>query len=111
MSVVDTNKIDGIGINKDGNKLILLITDHLDWRNEYEHLIQLQNKMNSYISFIEDQQYREIYPDKVFSSLSIEIHFMYELTSNCLKFIDVIKKQLADENVSVDIVVDKSGNS
>ena len=42
MSVVDINKVDGIGISKDGNKLMLLITDHLDWTNEYEHIIHLQ---------------------------------------------------------------------
>ncbi len=108
MSVADTNKIDGIGISKDGNKLILLITDHLDWLNEYEHLIQLQNKMNSYIDFIGDQQYKEIYPNMIFSSFCIEVHFMHELTANCLKFINVISKQLADQNISIDVIVDKS---
>ena len=108
MSVLDKNKIDGIGISRDGSKLILLISDHLDWGNEYEHLIQLQNKMNSYIGFIEDQQYREIYPDKVFSLFCIEVHFMYELTTKCLKFINVISKQLADQNISIDVIVDKS---
>lgn len=106
MSVLDTNKIDGIGISRDGNKLILLISDHLDWSNEYEHLIQLQNKMNSYIGFIEDQQYKEIYPNKVFSLFCIEVHFMYELTANCLKFIDVINKQLANQNISIETIVD-----
>lgn len=107
MSVADTNKIDGIGISKDGSKLILLITDHLDWSNEYDHLIQLQNKMNSYIDFIEGQQYREIYPDMRFSSFCIEVHFMYELTTNCLKFIDVISKQMADQNTSINVIVDR----
>ena len=108
MSVVDTNRIDGIGISKDGQKLILLITDHLDWSHEYEHLIQLQEKLNSNIAFLESQQYEEIYPNKRFSWFCIEIHFMYELTSNCMKFIDIIKKQLIGQNISIDVVVDKS---
>ena len=107
MSVADTNKVDGIGISKDGNKLILLISDHLDWLNEYEHLVQLQNKMNSYIDFIGDQQYREIYPNMVFSSFCIEVHFMYGLTENCLKFINIISEQLENQNISIDIIVDK----
>lgn len=108
MSVIDTDKVDGIGISRDGQKLVLLITDHLDWSNEYEHLIQLQKKLNSYIAFLESQQYEGIYPDGKFSSFCIEVHFMYEPTANCFKFIDVVKKQLADQNISIDIVTDKS---
>jgi hypothetical protein len=108
MSVVDTDKIDGIGISKDGQRLVLLMTDHLDWSHEYEHLIQLQKKLNAYIAFLENQQYEEIYPNRKFSSFCIEIHFMYEPTANCIKFIDVAKKQLADQNISIDVVVDKS---
>lgn len=42
MSVVETDKIDGIGISNDGQRFILLMTDHIDWSHEYEHLIQLQ---------------------------------------------------------------------
>lgn len=77
MSIVDENKVDGIGISKDGEKLMLLITDHLDWTNEYEHLTLLQSKINAYISFLESEQYKEIYPGKQFTSYCIEIHFKY----------------------------------
>lgn len=108
MSVVDTDKVDGIGISKDEKRLVLLITDHLDWSHEYEHLIQLQNKLNSYISFIENQQYEEIYPNRKFSSFLIEIHFMYELATNCTKFIDVAKEQFANQKIFIDVIVDKS---
>lgn len=105
MSVVDTNKVDGIGISRDDKQLILLITDHLDWSNEYEHLTQLQNKINSYLGFLEEKQYKEQYPDKEFSSYCIEIHFMHKVTDNCKKFVKVINKQLVDESISIDMVV------
>ena len=111
MSVIETNKIDGIGISKDGRKLVLLITDHLDWNHEYEHLIQLQNKLNSNIAFLESQQYKEVYPNSTFSSYLIEIRFMYELTANCEKFVDVIKKQIEEQNIFIEVIVDKSGNT
>ena len=111
MSVIDTNKVDGIGISKDGQKLVLLITDHLDWNNEYEHLILLQSKINTYLSFLESQQYIEVFPNKEFSIFFIEIHFIHELTDNCLKFFDAIKEQLAEENIYIEVIVDKSGQS
>lgn len=106
MSVVDIDKIDGIGISiEDENKLILLITDHLDWTNEYEHLIQLQNKINAYISFLESEQYKDVYPDKQFSTYCIEVHFKYEMTSNCIKFIDTVNKQLSTINITIEAIV------
>ena len=62
MSVVDKDKVDGIALTED--KIIkLLITDHLSWEKEYEHLLILQEKINSYLAFCESDQYREIYPE------------------------------------------------
>ena len=111
MSVVDINKIDGIGISRNEEKLVLLLTDHLDWSSEYDHLIQLQAKLNSYIAFLESQQYNEIYPNRKFLSFNIEIHFLYELTPSCIKFIEVVNKNLVELNCSIEIIVDKSASS
>jgi hypothetical protein len=89
MSIEDKNNIDGIAISKDDEqKLMLLVTDHLDWQNEYEHLILLQDKINAYIGFLEIEQYKEVYPEKVFTLFCIEVHFKYETTNNCVKFIE-----------------------
>ena len=62
MSVVEPNKIDAMGKSKESNELSLLITDHLGWENEYDHLVILQDKINSYLSFIESKQYESTYP-------------------------------------------------
>ncbi|MDF2905374.1 MAG: hypothetical protein K0R34_695 [Herbinix sp.] len=105
MSVVDVNKIDGIAVNSnDDNRLMLLITDHLDWTKEYDHLLLLQKKINAYISFLESEQYREIYPEKQFFTYIIEIHFKYGRTPNCIKFIDTINKQLSTSNILIEAI-------
>ena len=106
MSVVDVDKIDGIAINNDEEKLMLLITDHLDWTNEYEHLIQVQDKINAYISFLESEQYKEVYPEQQISIYCIEIHFKYRLTANCLKLMDTINKQLSVNNIIIEAIVE-----
>ena len=49
MSVLDSGTIDGMATDENGKALILLISDHLDWKNEYDHLLRLQEKINSYI--------------------------------------------------------------
>ena len=41
MSIIETEKVDGVGIDENGISLALLISDHLDWENEYVHLSQL----------------------------------------------------------------------
>lgn len=106
MSVIDVDKVDGIGIHNDGAMVAMLISDHLDWTNEYEHLVQLQNKLNAYISFIENKQYEEIYPKHKFTTFQIEIHFQYEPIPSCLKFINNVNNQLNDKHISVNYVIE-----
>ena len=57
MSVVDNKTVDGVALTDDKKGIILLITDHLEWKDEYQHLIMLQAKINAYISFLEEKQW------------------------------------------------------
>ena len=43
MSVVESGVVDGIGL-ADNETMKMLITDHLDWQDEYQHLLMLQEK-------------------------------------------------------------------
>lgn len=100
MSVVEKNIIDGIALaNK--NSLILLISDHLDWNNEYEHLLILQDKINAYVSFIENKEYTEMFPQKNIKQILFEIHEKHGVTENARKFVDEVNRQLARINVFV----------
>ncbi|GFZ30406.1 hypothetical protein CSC2_09320 [Clostridium zeae] len=101
MSVLEKDKIDAIGINKDSSRIILMISDHLSWDKEHEHLILLQEKVNSYINFIEDKQFKVIYPNIDISEYTIEIHFKYSITKNCYKFLEVVNKKLNKLGITV----------
>ena len=48
MSIVDREKIDSIGIDNKFGNVILTINDDSSWRDEYQHLTILQDKINSY---------------------------------------------------------------
>ena len=52
MSVVESGAVDGIGL-AENETMKMLITDHLDWQDEYKHLLILQEKINAYIGFCE----------------------------------------------------------
>ena len=74
MSVLDSGTIDGMATDENGKALILLISDHLDWKNEYDHLLRLQEKINSYITFCEEHQYNEFYEEDLIEYAVFEIH-------------------------------------
>ena len=50
MSVLDKESIDAVAITSDGVGIKLLISDHLVWTDEYEHLLLLQEKINGTIA-------------------------------------------------------------
>jgi len=111
MSVDKSDYIDAIAIEDDGKTLIMMITDHLGWEADFEfdHLTILQEKINAYLWFIEAKQFKEVYPDIAFESFRIEIRFLYNMSENCMKFIDVINRQLSSENIVIVSEFDPDG--
>lgn len=102
MSVTDKEILDGIGISKNNpHELGLFLSDHLDWENECEHLMLLQDKINAYITFWESAQYKEIYNDINFDNCVIEIHFLFEPTLKALQFISVVEKQISEIGMKI----------
>jgi hypothetical protein len=88
MAVTDIDTIDAMGLVPNSpKKLDLLISDHLDWKDEYEHLTVLQTKINLYLAFIENKEFIEKYPNSNFSEFEIIIQFLHTPTANCKEFI------------------------
>jgi hypothetical protein len=72
LSIEDSQKVDFISIDKEGN-VVLTISDHLEWVENNEHLLILQNKINSYLAFIENGNLYEQYPDTKDKKIIISI--------------------------------------
>ena len=67
MAIDNENVIDVISTDEKQNEVVLTIADHLDWELKMEHLLKLQTKINTYLSFIENGEIYEKYktpPDK-----------------------------------------------
>lgn len=74
MTILETNVIDTISI--ENNTCILTIADHLEWTDN-THLILLQNKINSYIHYIESEHlYTHTSPND-YSSISIQLIYKF----------------------------------
>lgn len=91
MSVEQTHIIDMIGIDKRTNEVILTISDHLGWNND-DHLFLLQEKINTYLSFIESGEIIERYPDAEYKKVVISIKAKYEPDNDALLFLAEVKK-------------------
>lgn len=90
MSVLDKNKIDAISTDKE-NTVVLTISDHLEWEDN-EHLQVLQDKINSYLDFIEGGQIYESYPSAVGKKIIIQIVFKYLPNNKAQEFLEKVDK-------------------
>lgn len=105
MSIQNINIIDGIALAKNKKGYILLITDHLDWNDQLSHLNLLQDKINNYLEFIENEQYKEIYPNENLKQAIIEIRFLYDIPDNCKNFLNVASSQIEQLGVNLRYII------
>ncbi len=101
MSIIESNKLDSIGIDRNTNKVMLTISDHLDWKDEEHHLLSLQEKINSYIQFIESGQIYDSYPDSLNRKIVIDIICKYDFPKIGIEFLDKIKPLLRSLNIGL----------
>ncbi len=86
MSVEETDCIDIIRHDSAHEKIIMDITDHLEWDDENGHLLKLQDKLNVYLRFLKSgtvYEGHEEYRGKVFV---INVVFEYAPTPAALRF-------------------------
>jgi hypothetical protein len=92
MSVEKKNIIDYIS-EEDGRK-VLSISDHLQWGSAY-HLYMLQEKINMYLSAIENGQLAIYYPQAT-SGFLINLFCKYEPDEQGIDFLCKVKDFLND---------------
>jgi len=75
---------------------VLTISDHLEWDENNEHLIILQEKINAYLDVIESGEIYESYPNSISRKLKIEIVFKHSPNAIALDFLSRISVILLD---------------
>lgn len=104
MTILDKNTIDSIGIRASDGAVNLVISDHLAWGDECgTHLLVLQDKLNSYIGFIESGEIYSAFPTATGKKLIINIYFKYPPPAEGLKFISQVESILNDIGIELKI--------
>ena len=113
MTIEHTDVIDFISTNKDRNEVKLTISDHYDWGNSDSHLFILQEKINTYINFIESGELLDAYAEAKNLTPVINIIGRYPLNqdaSDFLEKVNVIVKSIGIE-VRFSLVEEKEQNN
>jgi hypothetical protein len=95
MSVENPNVIDIIRSEKDGGRVTLTITDHLEW-GDGKHLLKLQDKLNKYLAFIESGEILEKYPGAQGKAVKINVACKFRPDSEGEKFLHLCRGKIAE---------------
>ena len=98
MSISDPKTIDAMTVH-DG-QLVMLISDHLRWDvHQTAHLKMLQDKLNTYIRYIDAGEYKSIYPNV--SSFIIDVVFLHPYDVGFIRMIGLVKPELDKRNITI----------
>jgi len=99
MSVVETDNIDAIGLDKEAKRVFLTIIDPLHWDSENVHLFTLQEKINTYLHFIESGELDKALPDGKGCDVAIELILKHLPTDEAIRFFDNTMQILFDKGI------------
>jgi len=102
MSVSDIDIIDLISTDPSGN-IVLTISDHLEWDEELEHILLLQNKINNYLKFIETKQIYTDYPTAKGKNIIINICAKFLPNDSADQFLEMARQTV--QSVGLDLRV------
>lgn len=98
MSVRAASVIDAVGIDENTGDVVLDLLDEEDWSDEAGHLLALQEKLNSYLAFIEGGQLyqqleamgRKITPGEL--PIRVEIVARFPVTTLAQRFLEAASR-------------------
>jgi hypothetical protein len=111
MPLEKTRQVDAIGINKQSGTVDLAIIDGWDWEDPENHLLMLQEKMNSYLAFIESGEIHEVFPESMGRDITIIVYSKYPLPSEAHYFMARAAEIIAGAGFSLQCLVRNNENS
>ena len=89
MGIEQTNVIDAIGTDNVTGAVHLTIADHLEWSSE--HMLKLQEKINSYLAFVEGGEIYSTYPDAEGRAIVFALFLNYRPNIEAASFLEKVR--------------------
>ncbi len=87
MSIEQTNVVDAVGVDNVTGEVVLTITDQIEWTgSDNEHFLLLQEKLNTYLGFVESGEIFDTYPNAKGKGVLIDVVYKYPLNQQAQEF-------------------------
>ncbi|MBI3093401.1 MAG: hypothetical protein HYY97_00855 [Rhodocyclales bacterium] len=92
MTVEQAKAVDAIATDSTTGRVHLTIADHLEWNSD--HLVQLQEKLNSYLAFVESGEIHTAYPAARDRAVAIDLVLKYRPNAEADAFLAQVRSIL-----------------
>jgi hypothetical protein len=86
------------------DKLVLAMYEVRPWSGEEFQLLQLQEKLNAYLSFILDGELSEAFPEFAAKPVEIQLRTVHEPDAKAYDFIGRVREQLALQQITFEVI-------
>lgn len=105
VSITETNKIDLVGTRPDSSIVRLVITDHLAWDDFASHARLLQDKVETYLTFIDSGQLATLPNIPEVPEIRIEVMLQQPPSEEARGFLARLERAVTAFGVAFDVEV------
>jgi hypothetical protein len=96
--------LDAFAHDKRRDTLVLAMYETRPWTGEEAHILQLQEKLNAYASFILDGEMAESFPQFVGKPVEIQLRTRHQPDPVTLGFLNQAKDQLSLQQITIETI-------
>lgn len=97
--------LDAFAYDRRADKLVLAMFETRPWTDEDWQLMQLQEKLNAYLSFILDGEMTEAFPQYLGKPIEIQLRTATEPGDRAMEFIASARTQLELQHIGLVVVL------
>ena len=105
LGMANPTVIDVFALDQKTGEVLLVMRESRPWTDGHEQLHQLQEKFNTYASFILDGEMTEAHPELKGKSARIELRCRHFPSDEALALLQAIHDQLELQGIKVEVVV------
>jgi len=96
--------LDAFAHDTRADKLVLAMYENRPWVGEETQLLQLQEKLNAYLSFVLDGEMKEAFPQFTDKPVEIQLRTLHEPDEKASGLIGRIREQLALQDIHFEVI-------
>ena len=102
--------IDVIAQDPKTGEVVLVMNEPTEWNGSDNQLLALQERFNTYVSFLLDGEMAEAHPELAGKSVRIELRCAHMPDERALALLGQIHDQLAFQEIRMEVVVRDAGS-